>query len=59
MRGTKDRSIIFRCSEEFYIRVRRHADQEHTSMAEFMRRSVEERIENRRKQDVKDVSGQF
>lgn len=59
MRGTKDRSIIFRCSDEFYIRVRRHADQEHISIAEFIRRAVEKLIENRRNEDVKEVSGKL
>lgn len=59
MTGNKDKSIIFRCTEALYKKVKRYADMDNVSKADFIRTAIEKHIDDRRIfHDIKEVSSE-
>lgn len=46
--GNKTEMIIFRCTKALAAKVKRYADMDHESQAEFVRKALEKHIDDRR-----------
>lgn len=46
--SNKTEMIIFRCTKALAAKVKRYAEQDHESQAEFVRKAVEKHVDDRR-----------